>query len=150
MGVSFLKMIKIFSMIFLLLLSACTSIQSNDLKIYSLSIPPFPKKSNERITNILVKLEGASVCSINHVPFDWGVELSPPVSGVSKLEFVAGHGISYVSDVQVFDDFISIRMCDEVQNLYDISMIVTIDDYPNDDKEYRFYKDKIILKETKN
>jgi hypothetical protein len=137
-------------MIFLLLLSACTSIQSNDLKNYSLSIPLFQKKSNERITKILVDVKGASVCSINHVPFDWAVELSPPVSGVSKLEFVAGHGTSYVSDPQVFDDFISIRMCADAKSVYDISMIVTIDDYPNDDKEYRFFKDKIILKEIKN
>jgi hypothetical protein len=143
-------MIKIYFMVFLFSLSGCRSIQSNDLKNYSLSIPLLQKKSNERITKILVEVKGAAVCSINHVPFDWGVKLSPPISGVSKLEFMAGHGTSYISDPKVFDDFISIRMCEDVQNSYNISMIVSIDDYPNDDKEYRFHKDKIILKEIKN
>ena len=111
-------MYRIKIILLLLVLYGCTPDKPNDIDLYSVSVPKFQRNSSERITKIIIELEAATVYSINFVPFDWGVEVSPPVSGMSKIEFFAGHGVSYISDSDQLDNFLSIRMCGEAKKIF--------------------------------
>jgi len=75
------------------------------------SFPKLKLSPDERISEFEIKMTCARVRSLNKVPDDWSLDLSGPASEVSVLKAVAGHGTSWISDIQELDSFITIQVC---------------------------------------
>jgi hypothetical protein len=73
------------------------------------SITEVPLVDGQRISEVELTVSGGIVRSVHNVPPDWTVTVHGPRSGVSSVEAVAGHGVSYHTDCQAFARFITVQ-----------------------------------------
>ncbi len=78
----------------------------------TVSFPNIKMAAGERIESVEVVISCARFTAIRHIPNDWTVGVTSPVSEVSTLEANAGHGSSSLGNSRDLDDFITIRICD--------------------------------------
>jgi len=78
----------------------------------NVSFPNITLAAGERIESVEVIISCARFTAIRHIPNDWSVGVTSPVSEVSTLEANAGHGSSSLGNSRDLDDFITIRICD--------------------------------------
>ena len=78
----------------------------------TVSFPNIELAAGERIESVTIFIHCARFTAIRHIPNDWSVGVTSPVSEVSTLEANAGHGSSALESSHGLDDFIAIRICD--------------------------------------
>ena len=80
----------------------------------NVSFPNITLAAGERIESVEVVISCARFTAIRHIPNDWSVGITSPVSEVSTLEANAGHGSSALGNSRDIDNFITIKVCDPV------------------------------------
>ena len=73
------------------------------------SIMGVPLADGQRISGVELTVSGGIVRAVLNVPPDWSVTVKGPRSGVSSVEAVAGHGVSYHTDCRAFARFITVQ-----------------------------------------
>jgi len=73
------------------------------------SITGVPLVEGQRISEVELTVSGGFVRAVHNVPPDWTVTVHGPRSGVSSVEAVAGHGVSYHTDCRAFARFITVQ-----------------------------------------
>ena len=63
----------------------------------------------QRISGVELTVSGGIVRAVHNVPPDWTVTVHGPRSGVSSVEAMAGHGVSYHTDCRAFSRFITVQ-----------------------------------------
>lgn len=98
----------------LFIISGCahTAAPLTDHCYRNVSFPKVTLATGERIESVEVVISCARFTAIRHIPNDWSVGVTSPVSEVSTLEANAGHGSSSLGNSRDFDNFITIKVCD--------------------------------------
>jgi hypothetical protein len=77
--------------------------------LHLVSITGVPLADGQRIAGVALAVSGGIVHAVHNVPPDWSVTVNGPRSGVSSIEAVAGHGVSYHTDCRAFARFITVH-----------------------------------------
>ncbi len=80
---------------------------------YRVYFPKLALSPDEQIREFTVAVACGHIERLNHVPDDWNVEISRAVSAVETLHASAGHGISYLRQLDSFAGSITVRANDE-------------------------------------
>ena len=97
--------IQVITMLATCLIVGCATHDDSRL----VSITEIPLVDGQRISGVELTVCGGIVRAVNNVPPDWTVTVHGPRSGVSSVEAVAGHGVSYHTDCRAFARFISVQ-----------------------------------------
>ena len=90
---------------------------------YELFFPEVPLQRDEQIEGFSVSVACGHIQSLVSMPADWNVEVNRAVSAVETLHARAGHGISYIKQLDRFDGMIHIRPTD--RKCFDVRVTVT-------------------------
>jgi hypothetical protein len=88
--------------------SAAESGQPAHLLAYRLSYPHLSLQQDEQIESFKVVVPCGHIDSIVGIPFDWNVEVTRAISGVEELHASAGHGTSYIRQMNAFNGVIRV------------------------------------------
>jgi len=67
-----------------------------------------PLKAGERVAAIQIDIAGASFKKVS-IPYDWGLDVSPPVAEVCTLKAFGQHSSAFLSPNQ-FNEFATLEM----------------------------------------
>ena len=73
------------------------------------SITGIQLAEGQRISRVDLTISRGIVRAVHNVPPDWSVTVDGPRSGVSAVEAVAGHGVSYHTDCRAFRKFVTVQ-----------------------------------------
>lgn len=73
------------------------------------SITGIPLAKGQSISGVELTVSGGIVRAVHNVPPDWTVTVQGQRSGVSSVQAVAGHGVSYHTDCRAFARFITVQ-----------------------------------------
>ena len=90
---------------------------------YRISFPRIALKPDEQIEGFRVTVACAHIEAVRTIPKDWNIEVESAVSSVETFRASAGHGISYVRQLDLFDG--SIQLSDIDDSCFDIKATVT-------------------------
>ncbi|WP_130618787.1 hypothetical protein [Dyella amyloliquefaciens] len=100
-----------FGMIFAVVsgfLSSTASEATPHSHAYRLSFPRLALQPDEQIESFRVVIPCGHIESIVGIPLDWNIEVTRAVSEVEELRASAGHGASYVRQMDEFNGVINI------------------------------------------
>ena len=90
---------------------------------YRLFFPTIPLEPNEQIEGFDLSVPCGHIVAITDIPWDWNVEVIRAVSEVEELHASAGHGISYVRQMDRFNGGVHIVPTDTT--CFDVTATVT-------------------------
>jgi hypothetical protein len=96
---------------------------------YRLYFPPLQRVETEtnsgRVTAIKVTVRCGYFTGISRIPGDWWVEMHGPISGETTLVASAGHGASYLWNLETWNGSIAITPYE--MSCFDVEAAVTTD-----------------------
>lgn len=95
---------------FIAILAACLIVgcaTHDDSRL--ISITGIPLADGQRIAGVELTFNGGIVRAVHNAPPDWTVTVHGPQSGISSVEAIAGHGVSYHTDCRAFSRFITVH-----------------------------------------
>ena len=90
---------------------------------YRLFFPTIHLEPNERIAGFDLSVQCGHIVAITDIPWDWNMDVIRAVSEIEELHASAGHGISYVRDMDQFNGGVHIVPTDTT--CFDVTATVT-------------------------
>ena len=90
---------------------------------YRLYFPHLTLAPDEQVESFRVSVACGHIYAVTDIPNDWNVEVTRAISSVEALSASAGHGISYVRQLDLFNG--SIRIREVAHDCFAVSAIVT-------------------------
>lgn len=97
--------IQIIAILATCLLVGCATQDDSHL----VSITGIQLADGQRIAGVELTVKGGIVRAVHSVPPAWTVTVHGPQSGISSVEAIAGHGVSYHTDCRAFSRFITVQ-----------------------------------------
>jgi hypothetical protein len=107
------------------------------------SLPKILLKSDplERIESVDVTMHCGRFVAINHIPDDWSVQISSPVSEETTLRMETGHGSSSLDRSSTLDGFVTVLVSEPA--CFEIDATLSVFSYDTE-----LHERKVVLKQT--
>jgi len=110
------------------LLAGCTHapVGPRDHYYRVVSLPEIALQADplERIDAVEVRLACGRIVAINHIPCDWSVAMTSPISERTTLRLEAGHGSTSLCSSRALDGFLTILVSEP--SCFDIAVSVSV------------------------
>lgn len=80
-------------------------------RVRQLSFRNLPLRKGERVAAIQIDVTGAAFQKVS-IPYDWGVDVSPPVSDACRLKATAQHGAAFLTTLRDLQKFVMLAFYD--------------------------------------
>ena len=121
-------MIRIVALLGLVALSSDTAVSAPMApNVYRVSFPKLSLAPDEQIPEFTVSVDCGHIERLNHIPDDWNVEVTRAFSAVEVFHASAGHGISYLRQLDVFAGSLEVRVVDNRCFSVSASVVATFD-----------------------